>query len=66
MSEYKKQIVEVFESEVTGYQISKETGISQNVISSIRNNKRDIDNLTLKTTEKLHKFYKKHIEAHKK
>ncbi len=58
MSEYKKQIVEVFESEVTGYQISKETGISQNVISSIRNNKRDIDNLTLKTTEKLHEFYK--------
>ncbi|HCX0628390.1 TPA: hypothetical protein PDU86_002741 [Staphylococcus aureus] len=62
MSEYKKQIVEVFESEVTGYQISKETGISQNVISSIRNNKRDIDNLTLKTTEKLHEFYKKYLE----
>ncbi|HDH1977801.1 TPA: hypothetical protein PIS85_002332 [Staphylococcus aureus] len=62
MSEYKKQIVEVFESEVTGYQISKETGISQNVISSIRNNKRDIDNLTLKTTEKLYEFYKKYLE----
>ncbi|MGC9676085.1 hypothetical protein ACOP1M_00395 [Staphylococcus warneri] len=56
MSDYKKMIIQLIESDITGYQIYKETGVSQYVISQIRQSKRDIDNLSLKTTEKLYSY----------
>ncbi|WP_231111902.1 hypothetical protein [Staphylococcus equorum] len=50
------------ESGVTGYQIYKNTGISQTVISTLRNgNRGDIDNLTLKAIEKLYEYAKAHL-----
>ncbi|WP_199180996.1 hypothetical protein [Staphylococcus simulans] len=61
MSEYKKMIIELIESDITGYQIHKETGVSQYVISQLRQGKRDIDNLTLNTTEKLYDYAKTHL-----
>lgn len=59
MSDYKLKIIELIESDVTGYQIHKETGVSQYVISQLRQGKRDVDNLTLNTTEKLYEYSKK-------
>lgn len=59
LSEYKKKIIELIESNITGYQIHKETGVSQYVISQLRQGKREVDNLTLNTTEKLYKYSKK-------
>ncbi|MDU0429628.1 hypothetical protein QVA60_03895 [Staphylococcus chromogenes] len=56
MSEYKRKIIELIESDITGYQIHKETGVSQYVISQLRQGKRDIDNLSLNTTEKLYDY----------
>ncbi|MCI2770710.1 hypothetical protein FH181_02885 [Staphylococcus warneri] len=56
MSDYKKKIIQLIEGDITGYQIYKETGVSQYVISQIRQGKRDIDNLSLKTTEKLYSY----------
>ncbi|PXX85720.1 hypothetical protein DLY76_06345 [Staphylococcus warneri] len=56
LSDYKKKIIQLIESDITGYQIYKETGVSQYVISQIRQGKRDIDNLSLKTTEKLYSY----------
>lgn len=61
LSEYKKLIIELIESDITGYQIYKETGVSQYVISQLRQGKRDIDNLTLNTTEKLYDYAKTHL-----
>ncbi|PTJ02760.1 hypothetical protein BU035_11725 [Staphylococcus simulans] len=61
LSEYKKMIIELIESDITGYQIHKETGVSQYVISQLRQGKRDIDNLTLNTTEKLYDYAKNHL-----
>lgn len=61
LSEYKKMIIELIESDITGYQIYKETGVSQYVISQLRQGKRDIDNLTLNTTEKLYDYAKTHL-----
>lgn len=61
MSEYKQTIKKLIESDLTGYQIYKSTGISQTVISTLRNGNRDIDNLTLKTTEKLYEYAKDHL-----
>ena len=51
MSEYKTKIIELIESNITGYQIHKKTGVSQYVISQLRQGKREVDNLTLNTTE---------------
>ncbi|NQD99047.1 hypothetical protein [Staphylococcus xylosus] len=61
MSEYKQTIKKLIESDITGYQIYKNTGISQTVISTLRNGNRDIDNLTLKTTEKLYEYAKAYL-----
>ncbi|AGZ26291.1 MULTISPECIES: hypothetical protein [Staphylococcus] len=56
MSEYKKKIIELIESDITGYQVFKDTGLSQTVMSSLRTGKRDVDNLRLGTTEKLYEY----------
>lgn len=59
MSEYKKKIIELIESNLTGYKISKKTGVSQYVLSQLRQGKREVDNLTLNTTEKLYEYANK-------
>ncbi|MGE6358305.1 hypothetical protein, partial [Staphylococcus capitis] len=46
----------LIESDVTGYQIYKDTGISQYVLSQLRQGKRDVDNLRLGTAEKLYEY----------
>lgn len=56
LSEYKKKIIELIESDITGYRIYKDAGVSQYVLSQLRQGKRDIDNLTLSTTEKLYEY----------
>ncbi|OHS67510.1 XRE family transcriptional regulator, partial [Staphylococcus sp. HMSC73A05] len=52
MSDYKLKIIELIKSDITGYQIHKQTGVAQYVISQLRQGKREVDNLTLNTTEK--------------
>lgn len=59
MSEYKKKIIELIESNLTGYEISKKTGVSQYVLLQLRQGKREVDNLTLNTTEKLYEYANK-------
>ncbi|WP_436880731.1 hypothetical protein [Staphylococcus haemolyticus] len=59
MSEYKKKIIELIESDITGYKIYKETGISQYVLSQLRQGKRNVDNLRLGTAEKLYEYASK-------
>lgn len=59
MSEYKKKIIELIESNLTGYEISKKTGVSQYVLSQLRQGKREVDNLTLNTTERLYEYANK-------
>ncbi|PTI23413.1 hypothetical protein BU080_09720 [Staphylococcus warneri] len=56
LSEYKKKIIKLIESDITGYQVFKDTGLSQTVMSSLRTGKRDVDNLRLGTTEKLYEY----------
>ncbi|MCI2788435.1 MULTISPECIES: XRE family transcriptional regulator [Staphylococcus] len=56
MSDYKLKIIELIESDITGYQVFKDTGLSQTVMSSLRTGKRDVDNLRLGTTEKLYDY----------
>ncbi|MBD3513672.1 hypothetical protein HIL24_00125 [Staphylococcus aureus] len=57
MSDYKLKIIELIKSDITGYQIHKQkTGVAQYVISQLRQGKREVDNLTLNTTEKLYSY----------
>lgn len=56
MSDYKLKIIELIESDITGYQVFKDTRLSQTVMSSLRTGKRDVDNLRLGTTEKLYDY----------
>lgn len=55
----RKKIIELIESNLTGYEISKKTGVSQYVLSQLRQGKREVDNLTLNTTEKLYEYANK-------
>lgn len=59
VSEYKKKLMELIESKITGYEISKNTGVSQYVLSQLRQGKREVDKLTLNTTEKLYEYANK-------
>lgn len=61
MSEYKQVIKKLIESEITGYQIYKNTLINQAIISTLRNGKRDLDSLSLKNAEKLYQYGKAHL-----
>lgn len=61
LSEYKQTIIKLINSDITGYQIYKDTGLSQTVMSTLRTGKRDIDNLKLGTTEKLYEYAKTHL-----
>ncbi|MCG7340135.1 hypothetical protein MHZ36_12635 [Staphylococcus sp. ACRSN] len=61
MSELRIEIQKLLDSEMTGYKINKATGLSQTIISGLRNGKRDIDNLTLKNAEVLAAFSKTHL-----
>ena len=61
MSEYKQVIKKLIESEIAGYQIYKNTLINQAIISTLRNGKRDLDNLSLKNAEKLYQYGKTHL-----
>lgn len=56
MSDYKLKIIELIKSDITGYQIHKQTDVAQYVISQLRQGKREVDNLTLNTTEKLYSY----------
>ncbi|MDO5375985.1 hypothetical protein [Staphylococcus rostri] len=58
MSELRKEIEKLLESNISGYKISKETGVSQGRISDLRNGKRSLDGISLGTAEKLYKYQK--------
>lgn len=55
----RKDIEDLINSQITGYQIHKATGISQSLISELRLGKRTIDNLSFKNAEKLATYYNK-------
>ena len=47
---------------VTGYKISKSTGVSQQLLGKYRDGERSIDRMALETAEKLSEYYNKHIK----
>lgn len=57
----RKQIIELLESNITGYRINKDNpDVPQDLISRLRTGNNNLDNITLKTAEQLcaaHEFY---------
>ena len=51
-----QQIEELFNSDLTDYRISKDTGITLSVIQKYRNDSSKIENMTLKVANKLIKY----------
>ena len=58
LSEYKKTIQKLLDSNVSGYQIYQSTGISQGRISDLRRGARKLGGITLGTAEKLYNYQK--------
>ncbi|WP_241964519.1 hypothetical protein [Paraliobacillus zengyii] len=58
----KEDIRKLIESDITGYKINKETGISESNISRIRSGKIELGSISLDNATKLYEFYKKHKE----
>jgi len=53
------KVKKLLDSDITSYRISKETGVSVASIGATRRGERKIDNMQLKTAEKLGEFWDK-------
>ncbi|GHP12707.1 hypothetical protein YK48G_01320 [Lentilactobacillus fungorum] len=51
----------IIDSDDSAYQIQQLTGVNSSVIIRLRNNNRSIDNLSLRTVEKLEQYYDYHL-----
>ncbi len=51
-----KEIEDLFNSDITDYRISKDTGITLSVIQNYRNGKYVLENMTLKIAKKLYEY----------
>lgn len=58
----RKEIRDLLNSNITLYEISKETGVSNSVISRLRNGEREIGKVTLETAEKLYEYEMERIK----
>ncbi|MGD6766533.1 hypothetical protein [Mammaliicoccus lentus] len=57
----RENIEKLLQSDLSNYQISKETNISHKTISELRSGKRKLDNITFLTVEKLNECAKTHL-----
>ncbi len=62
MTEFREMIQKLLDSEITGYKIYKDTGISQGRISDLRTGKRQLNGISLETAEKLYNYAKIHLK----
>ena len=54
-----KEIEDLFNSDITDYRISKDSGVALSMIQNYRNGNRKIENMTLKTAKKLYEYKEK-------
>ncbi|MBS0935723.1 XRE family transcriptional regulator [Lactiplantibacillus plantarum] len=61
-----RKVEQLLASEVTAYRIAKDTGITQSSITNLRNKKRRVDKMTLKSAEILGEYWDKVSSKNKK
>lgn len=54
-----KEIEDLFNSDITDYRISKDSGVALSMIQNYRKGNRKVENMTLKTANKIYKIIKK-------
>ncbi|MCY1619673.1 hypothetical protein NW117_02720 [Staphylococcus pettenkoferi] len=52
----RETIEKLLRSDISGYRIYKETGISQSRISDLRNGRRKLDNISFANAERLYNY----------
>lgn len=62
ITEIYQTIEHLLDSEITAYQIEKDTGISRAKIGRLKNGKNNLDNLSLETAGKLYEYAKAHLD----
>lgn len=61
ITEIYQTIQQLLDSEITAYQIEKDTGISRAKIGRLKHGKNDLNNLSLETASKLYEYAKAHL-----
>lgn len=61
INEVYEVIQKLLDSEITAYQIEKDTGISRAKIGRLKNGKNDLKNSSLETAGKLYEYAKAHL-----
>ena len=56
LDKVKQIIIEILDSEISGYSLAKLTGISKSMVSRYRSGQDKIENMTLGTAEKILKI----------
>lgn len=54
-----KEIEDLFNSDITDYRISKDSGVALSMVQNYRNGNRKVENMTLKTAKKLYEYKEK-------
>lgn len=57
-----KEIEDLFNSDVTDYRISKDSGVALSMIQNYRKGNRKVENMTLKTANKIYKMIRKRVD----
>lgn len=55
----RKDIQKLLNSSISANQIERDTKVSKAIISKLRNKQRSLDDITLKTAEKLSEYYRR-------
>ncbi|PSL41691.1 hypothetical protein B0H94_1184 [Salsuginibacillus halophilus] len=58
-----EEVRRLFESEVTTYKISKESGVPENTVRRLRSGEAKLENATYKNIEALHNYYYKGADS---
>lgn len=56
MSDIRKAIISLLESEISAYRIAKDTGVNPATIQTLRNGDIKLDNITFKNAERLYDY----------
>lgn len=54
----KELVKQLLDSNISAYRIAKDTGVSQSVITRLRNGQREVDQITVGTAQKLIDYWK--------
>ncbi|MCI5775760.1 MAG: hypothetical protein MR008_04800 [Aerococcus sp.] len=61
MSEMRKEIIELLNSDISAYRINKDTGVNAATVQTLRSGDIKLDNITFKNAERLAAYAENHL-----